>query len=171
MSTVTLNMNMFLSNTGFTGRNTVFIIVWLRPRNTWIPIQHVGSLTYVGNPLSEENNPESRFCLAKSMNPCTWIQRNPRGLPVALATWIPVFTESRGDNEYRIRDYPRRVLNLYLLLWPTGRVARASNYDGLFTDRALLVSLLPLSAAAAAHPRLPYALGAATVRISPDILM
>ena len=34
MNIVTLNMNMFLSNTGFTGRNTVFIFVWLRPRNT-----------------------------------------------------------------------------------------------------------------------------------------
>jgi len=35
-------MYMFLSNTGFTKRNTLFIFVWLRPRNTWIPIQHVG---------------------------------------------------------------------------------------------------------------------------------
>ena len=34
MNTVTLNMNMFLSNTGFTRQNTVFIFVWLRPRNT-----------------------------------------------------------------------------------------------------------------------------------------
>jgi len=34
MNTVTLNMCMLLSNTGFTSRNTVFIFVWLRPRNT-----------------------------------------------------------------------------------------------------------------------------------------
>ena len=34
MNTVTLNMNMFLSKTGFTRRNTVFIFLWLRPRNT-----------------------------------------------------------------------------------------------------------------------------------------
>ena len=34
MNTLTLNMYMFLSNTGFTRRNTVFIFVWLRPRNT-----------------------------------------------------------------------------------------------------------------------------------------
>ena len=34
MNTVTLDMNMFLSNTGFIGRNTVFIFVWLLPRNT-----------------------------------------------------------------------------------------------------------------------------------------
>jgi len=33
MDTVTLNMNMFLSNTEFTGRNTLFIFLWLRPRN------------------------------------------------------------------------------------------------------------------------------------------
>ena len=34
MNTVTLNMNMFLSNAGFTRRNALFIFVWLRPRNT-----------------------------------------------------------------------------------------------------------------------------------------
>ena len=34
MNTVPLNMNMFLSNTGFTRRNTLFIFMWLRPRNT-----------------------------------------------------------------------------------------------------------------------------------------
>jgi len=33
MNTVTLNMNMFLSTTGFIGRNAVLILVWLRPRN------------------------------------------------------------------------------------------------------------------------------------------
>jgi len=43
---------------------------------------------YVGNPRSKEKNPESRFCLAHFMNPCTRIQRNPRGLPVALAKCI-----------------------------------------------------------------------------------
>ena len=30
----TLNVNMVLSNTGFTRRNTVFLFVWLRLRNT-----------------------------------------------------------------------------------------------------------------------------------------
>ena len=34
MNTVTLKMNIFLSNLGFTRRNTVFIFMWLRPRNT-----------------------------------------------------------------------------------------------------------------------------------------
>ena len=34
MNTVALNMNVFLSNTGFTRQNTVFIFVWLRLRNT-----------------------------------------------------------------------------------------------------------------------------------------
>ena len=34
MNTVPLNMTMFLSATGFTRRNTFFIFVWLRPRNT-----------------------------------------------------------------------------------------------------------------------------------------
>jgi len=42
VNTITLNMNMFLSSTGRTRQNTLFILVWLRPRNTWIPIQHVG---------------------------------------------------------------------------------------------------------------------------------
>jgi len=42
MNTVTLNMNMFQSNTGFARRNTLFMFLWLRPRKTWIPIQHVG---------------------------------------------------------------------------------------------------------------------------------
>jgi len=42
MNAVTLNMNMSLSNTGFTGRNMLFRFLWLRSRNTWIPIQHVG---------------------------------------------------------------------------------------------------------------------------------
>ena len=34
MNTVTLNMYMILSNTGFTRRNALFIFLWLRPRNT-----------------------------------------------------------------------------------------------------------------------------------------
>jgi len=34
MNTVTLNMNMFLSYTGFTRRNTLFILLCLRPRYT-----------------------------------------------------------------------------------------------------------------------------------------
>ena len=34
MNIATLNMNLFLSNAGFSRRNTVFIFVWLRPRNT-----------------------------------------------------------------------------------------------------------------------------------------
>jgi len=42
MNTVTLNRYVFLSNTGFARRNTVFICVWLRPRNTGTPIQHAG---------------------------------------------------------------------------------------------------------------------------------
>jgi len=33
-NTVTLNMYMFLSDTGLTTRNTSFVFVWLRPRNT-----------------------------------------------------------------------------------------------------------------------------------------
>ena len=33
MNTVTLNMNVFLSNTGFTRRSALFTFVWLRPRN------------------------------------------------------------------------------------------------------------------------------------------
>ena len=33
MNTVTLNMNMLLSDTGFTRRNTLFVFVWLRPGN------------------------------------------------------------------------------------------------------------------------------------------
>ena len=40
---------------------------------------------YVGNLRSEKRNSESRFFLAHLMNPCKWIQRHPRGLPVALA--------------------------------------------------------------------------------------
>ena len=34
MNTVTLNMNRFLSNTGFTRQKTIFIFVWLRHGNT-----------------------------------------------------------------------------------------------------------------------------------------
>ena len=34
MNTVTLNMYVFLSNTGSTWRNTVFVLLWLRHRNT-----------------------------------------------------------------------------------------------------------------------------------------
>jgi len=44
-----------------------------------------GSVPYVGDPRSEETNPESRLFVAHFVNPCTGIQRNPRGLPVALA--------------------------------------------------------------------------------------
>jgi len=42
MNTVTLNTYGFILYTGFSKPNTVFVFVWLRPRNTWIPIQHVG---------------------------------------------------------------------------------------------------------------------------------
>ena len=34
MNTVTLNMYMFLSNTGLIRKNTLFIFLWLHPRNT-----------------------------------------------------------------------------------------------------------------------------------------
>jgi len=34
MNTVTLNMHISMSYTGFIRRNTVFVFVWLRPRNT-----------------------------------------------------------------------------------------------------------------------------------------
>jgi len=53
-------------------------------------------------------NPESIFLLAQFMNPWTWIQRNPRGLPMALAKWSPGSLNPWGGNEYRIRDCPRR---------------------------------------------------------------
>jgi len=36
------------------------------------------------------------------------VNPNPRGLPVALAKWILDSLKPRGDNEYRIRDCPRR---------------------------------------------------------------
>jgi len=49
MNTATLNMYMFLSNTGFTRRNTLLIFVRLRPRNTWTPIQHVVYITPWGH--------------------------------------------------------------------------------------------------------------------------
>jgi len=57
--------------------------LWASPRNIHIRIPHVGAQPFVGNPRSEENHPESRFFLAHFMNRCTWIQRNPRGLPLA----------------------------------------------------------------------------------------
>jgi len=44
----TLNMYVSMAYTGLTRRNTSFIFWWLRHRNTWIPIQHVG---LVGWPL------------------------------------------------------------------------------------------------------------------------
>jgi len=37
-----LNMYVSMSYTGLTRRYTLFIFVWLRHRNTWIPIQHLG---------------------------------------------------------------------------------------------------------------------------------
>jgi len=43
VNTVTLNMYGLLSNTAFTRRNTLVVLVWRSHRNTWIPIQHVGS--------------------------------------------------------------------------------------------------------------------------------
>jgi len=42
MNTFILNMYVLLSSTGWTRRNTSFVFLWLRPRNTWLPIQHVG---------------------------------------------------------------------------------------------------------------------------------
>ena len=34
MNTVALNIYVFMSNTGFARQNTVFVFLWLRPRNT-----------------------------------------------------------------------------------------------------------------------------------------
>jgi len=42
MNTVTLNMYVSVSYTGLYRRNTIFVFLWLRHRNTWISIQHVG---------------------------------------------------------------------------------------------------------------------------------
>jgi len=67
------------------------------------------SIAYVSNPRREENNPESRFFVVHFMNPCTFIQRNPRDLPLALAECIPDSMNPGGGNEYRIRDCPRRI--------------------------------------------------------------
>jgi len=41
-NTFPLNVYEFLSYPGLTRRNTLFIFVWLRHRNMWISIQHVG---------------------------------------------------------------------------------------------------------------------------------
>ena len=41
MNSAPLHIYMFLSNTGFARRNTLFIFVWLRPRNTYKYVQHV----------------------------------------------------------------------------------------------------------------------------------
>jgi len=49
VDTVTLNMYIFMSNTGFTTRNALFVFVWLRPRNTLISIQHVVLVLVGGN--------------------------------------------------------------------------------------------------------------------------
>ena len=51
MNTVTLNMNMFLSNTGFTRRNMLIVFFWLRHMNTWIPSQHVGLILNSAHPV------------------------------------------------------------------------------------------------------------------------
>ena len=42
MNTAPLNMYISMSYTWFTRRNMLFVFLWLRPRNTWIPNQHVG---------------------------------------------------------------------------------------------------------------------------------
>ena len=42
VNTFSLNMYLSVSYTGVTRRNTVFIFLWSRHRNTWISIQHVG---------------------------------------------------------------------------------------------------------------------------------
>jgi len=44
VNTFSLNMYVSMSYTGLTRRNTLFILLWLRHRNTWIAIQHVGLL-------------------------------------------------------------------------------------------------------------------------------
>jgi len=38
-------MYLTMSNTGLTRRNTIFIFLWMRHRNTGISIQHVGRQT------------------------------------------------------------------------------------------------------------------------------
>jgi len=39
MNTSTLNVYISMPYAGLTRRNTVFVFVWLSPRNTWIPVQ------------------------------------------------------------------------------------------------------------------------------------
>jgi len=46
VNTFALNMHVSMSYTGSTRRNTVFIFLWLRYRNTSIPIQHVGLVQF-----------------------------------------------------------------------------------------------------------------------------
>jgi len=45
VNTFTLNIFIRMSYTGLNRRNTLFLLLWLRHRNTWIPIQHVGPPT------------------------------------------------------------------------------------------------------------------------------
>jgi len=42
VNALTLNTRVFMPYTGYTRRNTLFVLLWLRHRNTRIPIQHVG---------------------------------------------------------------------------------------------------------------------------------
>jgi len=42
MNTVTLHVYISTWYIGFTRRNTVFVFLWLRHRNTWTPIEYVG---------------------------------------------------------------------------------------------------------------------------------
>jgi len=41
---INLNVYVSMSYTGLHRRNALFIFVWLRHRNTWIPVRHVGAL-------------------------------------------------------------------------------------------------------------------------------
>jgi len=78
VNTLTLNKHEFLSYTGLTRRNMLFIFVWLRHRNTSIRIQHVGlrgGTTYSHSPVARPQEYESRI---------------PPGLPLymtCLYTW------------------------------------------------------------------------------------
>jgi len=56
INTITLHMYVSVSCTGLHRRNTTFVFAWLRHRNTWIPIQHVGPGTSQAGPTITDSS-------------------------------------------------------------------------------------------------------------------
>jgi len=88
----TFNMYVSMSYTGLIRRNTVFIFLWWRHRNTWISIQYVGSEWVQGKSGSAHG---VELCLFRE-----WGEPAQRGLPFTRDSFTPKMSATSQSSRY-----------------------------------------------------------------------